>query len=103
MASFKLKNDCVGDNNGPVHHCTIFDNNHECHTAVEKLIRLPTDKSHADNKNDVTIYDVADNGSGNCFKTKLCPCNQQLQNWCQSMQQQFTLQKLCWLRQTFCK
>ena len=46
MASYKLKNDCVDDNNGPVHHCAIFDNNHECNAAAEKLIRLPTDKSH---------------------------------------------------------
>ena len=63
---FKLKNDFVDDNNGPVHHCAIFDNNHECNAAAEKLIRLPTDKSHADNENDVTFYDVTDNSSGNC-------------------------------------
>ena len=66
MASFKLKNDSVDDNNGPVHHCAIFDNNHECNAAAEKLITLPTDKSHADNENDVTFYDVTDNSSGNC-------------------------------------
>ena len=66
MASFKLKNDCVDDNNGPVHHCAIFDNNHECNAAAEKLIRLPTDKSHADKENDVTFYHVTDNSSGNC-------------------------------------
>ena len=34
--------------------------------AAEKLIRLPTDKSHADNENDETFYDVTDNSSGNC-------------------------------------
>ena len=49
-----------------MHHCAIFDNNHECNAAAEKLIRLPTNKSHADNENDVTFYDVTDNSSGNC-------------------------------------
>ena len=39
MASLKLKNDSVDDNNGPVHHCAIFVNNHECNAAAEKLIR----------------------------------------------------------------
>ena len=49
-----------------MHHCAIFDNNHECNAAAEKLIRPPTDKSHADNENDVTFYDVTDNCSKNC-------------------------------------
>ena len=66
MASFKLKNDCVDDNNGPVHHRAIFDYNNECNAATEKLIILSTGKSHADNENDVTFYDVTDNSSGNC-------------------------------------
>ena len=66
MASFKLKNDCVDDNNEPVHHCAIFDNNHKCNAAAEKLIRLPTDKSHADNENGVTFCDVIDNGTAIC-------------------------------------
>ena len=63
MASFKLKNDCVDDNNETVHHCAIFDNNHEFNAAAEKLIRSPIDKSHADNENDVTLHDVTDNSS----------------------------------------
>ena len=66
MASFKSKKDCVVDNNGPEHHCAVFGNKPECNAAAEKLIRLPTDKSHADNENNVTFYDVTDNSSGNC-------------------------------------
>ena len=63
MASFKLKNDCVDVNNGSVHDCAIFDNNHECNAAAEQLIILPTDRPHADNENDVTFYDITGNGS----------------------------------------
>ena len=66
LASFKLKNDCVDDNNGPVHHRAIFDYNNECNATTEKLIKLSTGKSHADNENDVTFFDVTDNSSGNC-------------------------------------
>ena len=73
MASFKLKNDCVDDNNRPVHHCAIFDNNHEYNAAAEKLIRLPTDKSHADNENDVIFYDVTENVVETVSQIKITP------------------------------
>ena len=45
-----------------MHICTIFDNSPECNAAAEQLIRLPTDKSHTDNENDVTFCDGTDNG-----------------------------------------
>ena len=71
MASFKLKNECVEDNNKAVRDCAIFYNSHECNATAEKFIRLSTDKSHTDNENDVTFCDVTHNGSAICkIKTK---------------------------------
>ena len=66
MASFKLKNDCVDDNNEPAHKYAIFDNSHVCNAAIEHLIRLPTDKCHTDNENHVTFYDAIGDGSAIC-------------------------------------
>ena len=83
MASFKLKVDYAGDNNEPVHDCAIFDNSHECNAAAEQLIRMPTDKSHADNENDVTFCNVIDNLKNytrvtNSSKTGVNQCNNSL-------------------------
>ena len=75
MASFKLYNDCVDDIKEPVDICAIFDNSYECNgvakpfSAMQLLstfisrLRLPTEKFHVDNENDVTLCDVTDNGS----------------------------------------
>ena len=71
MASFKLNNDCV---DVIVDLCMIAQTlitamTHECNAAAEQLIRLLIDKFHTDNENDVTVYDVDNNGSTIC-KTK---------------------------------
>ena len=39
MASFKLKNDYVDNDNGLVHDCAIFKNSHEGNAAAEQLVR----------------------------------------------------------------
>ena len=66
MESFKLKNDCVNDDNGPWHNVTIFDYSHECNAAAKQLIKLPTDNSNTDYKNGMTFCNVANNGSEIC-------------------------------------
>ena len=67
MESSKLNNDCVDDNKKSVLVCAIFDKSHERNAAAKQLIRLPTDKSHADNENDVTFCDVTNNGCEICI------------------------------------
>ena len=57
-----------------MHDCAIFDNSHKCSAAVEQVIRLPTDKSHIDNENDMTFCDVTDDASGICKSKQNYAC-----------------------------